>query len=62
MRSLDQEDYLEKGMATHSSILVWEIPRIEDLGGFHNGKEYENELYIGITESLYCTLGANMML
>jgi len=49
-------------MATHSSILVWEIPRIEDLGGFHNGKEYENELYIGITESLYCTLGANMML
>ena len=49
-------------MATHSSILVWEIPWIEDLGGFHNGKEYENELYIGITESLYCTLGANMML
>ena len=25
-RSLNQEDLLEKGMATHSSILVWRIP------------------------------------
>ena len=26
VRSLDQEDPLQKGMATHSSILVWRIP------------------------------------
>ena len=26
----DQEDALEKGMATHSSILAWEIPWTED--------------------------------
>ena len=26
VRSLDQEDSLEKGMATHSSILAWRIP------------------------------------
>ena len=26
VRSLDQEDPLEKGMATHSSILAWRIP------------------------------------
>ena len=26
-RSLDWEDPLEKGMATHSSILTWRIPR-----------------------------------
>ena len=26
--SLDQEDPLQKGMATHSSILVWRISRI----------------------------------
>ena len=26
VRSLDWEDPLEKGMATHSSILVWKIP------------------------------------
>ena len=30
VRSLGQEYSLEKGMATHSSILVWEIPWIED--------------------------------
>ena len=26
IRSLSQEDPLEKGMATHSSILAWRIP------------------------------------
>ena len=30
VRSLGQQYPLEKGMATHSSILVWEIPWIED--------------------------------
>ena len=30
--SLDQEDPLEKGMATHSSILDWEIPWTEEPG------------------------------
>ena len=29
VRSLDQEDPLEKGMATHSSILAWRIPWTE---------------------------------
>ena len=27
VRYLDQEDPLEKGMATHSSILAWRIPQ-----------------------------------
>ena len=31
--SLAQEDPLEKEMATHSSVLPWEIPRIEEPGG-----------------------------
>ena len=30
--SMGQEDPLEKEMATHSSILAWEIPWIEELG------------------------------
>ena len=30
VRSLDQEGPLEKEMATHSSILVWEIPCTEE--------------------------------
>ena len=32
VRSLGQEDPLEKEMATHSSILAWKIPWIEDRG------------------------------
>ena len=32
VRSLDQEDPLEKEMATHSSILVRKIPRMEEPG------------------------------
>ena len=31
--TLGQEDPLEKEMATHSSVLAWEIPRIEEPGG-----------------------------
>ena len=30
--SLGWEDPMEKGMATHSSILAWRIPWIEKLG------------------------------
>ena len=33
VQSLGQEDPLEKGMATDSSILAWEIPWIEELAG-----------------------------
>ena len=32
VRSLAQEDPLDKGMATQSSILPWEIPWIEEPG------------------------------
>ena len=32
VQSLDREDPLKKGMATHSSILVWEIPWTEEPG------------------------------
>ena len=31
--SLGQEDPLEEGMATHSSILAWRIPWTEEPGG-----------------------------
>ena len=33
VQSLDQEDPLEKEMATHSSILAWGIPWTEEPGG-----------------------------
>ena len=32
VRSLGQEDPLEKEVATHSSTLVWEIPQTEEPG------------------------------
>ena len=33
VQSLDQEDPLEKEMATHSSVLAWRIPWTEEPGG-----------------------------
>ena len=33
VQSLDEEDPLEKGMATHSSILAWRIPWTEEPAG-----------------------------
>ena len=33
VRSLGQEDPLEKGMAMHSRILAWEIPGTGEPGG-----------------------------
>ena len=32
VQPLGQEDPLEKGMATHSSVLAWRIPWIEEPG------------------------------
>jgi len=36
VRSLSGEDLLEKEMATHSSILAWEIPWTEEPGGLQS--------------------------
>ena len=35
-QSLGQEDPLEEEMATHSSILAWEIPWMEEPGGLQS--------------------------
>ena len=36
VQSLGQEDPLEKGMATYSSILAWRIPWTEEPGGLQS--------------------------
>ena len=36
VRSLGQEDSLEKEMATHSSVLAWKIPWTEEHGGLQS--------------------------
>ena len=42
--SLRREDTLEKGMATHSSILAWRIPWTEEPGGLQSmGGHKESE-------------------
>ena len=33
VQSLGREESLEENMATHSSILAWEIPRTKEPGG-----------------------------
>ena len=36
VQTLDQEDPLEKGMVTHSSILAWKIPSTEEPSGLQS--------------------------
>ena len=46
--SLGQEDPLEEGMATHSSILAWRIPWAEEPVGYspgdHKGSDHLKQL------------------
>ena len=42
--SLGQEDPLEKGMATHSSILASEIPRSEEPGGLQSMESQKSQM------------------
>ena len=44
VQSLGQEDPLEKGMATHSSILAWKIPWTRSLVGFNPWGHKETRL------------------
>ena len=46
--SLGQEDPLEEGMVTHSSILAWRIPWTEEPGGYNPRGDKES----GTTERL----------
>ena len=36
VRSLGGEDPLERDIATHSSVLAWEVPWIEEPGGLQS--------------------------
>ena len=45
VQSLGQEDPLEKKMANHSSIIVWEIPRTKEPGRLQSiGSAFIREL------------------
>ena len=53
VRSLDQEDPLEKEMATHSSILAWRIPWTEEPGGLQSTKSQTLLSHFTFTFKLY---------
>ena len=44
--SLGLEGPLEKEMAIHSSILVWEIPGTEEPGGLQSMRSQKNKIYL----------------
>ena len=48
---LGWEDTLEKEMETHSSILVWEIPWIEEPGGLQSMTQGSNPHFLHL---LHC--------
>ena len=43
VRSLGQEDSLQKEMAIHSRILAWEIQRTEEPGGLQSVRSQESD-------------------
>ena len=49
VQSLGWEDSLEKGMATHSSILAWRIPLTEEPGGLHIGNNCKKKSHPSLT-------------
>ena len=58
--SLGWDDSLEKEMATHSSILAWEIPWTEEPGRLPSmGLESQTWLSDSATTHLCIVLGAN---
>ena len=53
VRSLGQEDGLEKRMATHSSILAWRIPWTEEPGGLQSMSHKKLDMTEQLTLSLF---------
>ena len=60
IQSLGLEDPLEKGMATHSSILAWRIPWTEEPGRLQSmgSQRFGHDLVINYTTQLFPTPGA----
>ena len=50
--ALGREDPLEKGMATHSSILAWRIPWTEEPGGLQSMGHKELDMIEWLTFDL----------
>ena len=51
VRSLDQEDILEKGMATHSSVLAWKILWTEEPGRLQSMGSQKSQTWLSLREA-----------
>ena len=61
VKSLCQEDPLEKVVAAHSSILAWRIPRAEDPGRHPGGhKELDTTEYACTQTQVYVSPSLTM--
>ena len=54
VRSLGQEDALEREMSPRTSILAWRIPWTEELGGYRPWGHKESDTAERLTLSLSC--------
>ena len=61
VQSLGQEDLLEKEMATHSSILAWQIPWMEEPGGLQSLELQRSRHNLGHTQHMYTQIGASQV-
>ena len=55
VRSLGQEDPLEKEMAIHSRTLAWKIPLMEESNGLQSIRLYKGRKELDITDQLHFT-------
>ena len=63
VRSLDWEDPLEEEMATHSSILVWEIPWTEEPGGPQSmGSQRVGNDWVSTAQSVSISIHSSLIL
>ena len=61
LRSLSQEDPLEKGVANHSSILAWRIPWTEQLGGLQSmGSQRVRHDWVANTNTNFFRIGRSL--
>ena len=56
VQSLGWEEPLEKEMATHSSILAWEIPWTEETGGLSPWGLKSVRSYLSTNKASLCTI------
>jgi len=61
VQSLGQKDPLEKEMATHSSILVWEIPWTEETGGLQSMELQRVPHNLASEHALYSQIGLHAL-